>query len=95
MADFNASSKFMDWEKGFTFDINLANGLSSMHGTSKRFLSKVKGMFYDVAAADAEIAKMVTSWYTSSMSWARRSTRAISPLASASYIPAKWATNTT
>lgn len=57
MADFNASDKFMDFEKGFTIDFNLENSLSSMVPTSKRLLSKVKGMFLDPAAADAEIEK--------------------------------------
>ncbi len=47
----------MDWDKGYTIDFNMLNGFSSMANTSKRMLSKVKGMFYDVAAADADIAK--------------------------------------
>lgn len=57
MADFNASNKPFDYDKGFTIDFNLANGMSSMKTTSKRFLSKVKGMFNDEAAADEEIKK--------------------------------------
>lgn len=57
MADFNASDKDFDYLRGFTVDFNLANGFSSKKATSKRFLSKVKGMFYDEKAADEYIAK--------------------------------------
>ena len=57
MADFNASNKLFDYEKGFTIDFNLLNGMSSLKDTSKRFLSNVKETFYDVAAAEADIAK--------------------------------------
>lgn len=58
MADFNAQehSKF-DYERGFTIDFNLLNGISSMTETSKRYLSKVKGMFEDEEAANATIEK--------------------------------------
>ncbi len=57
MSGFNISDNLFDYEKGFTIDFNLLNGMSSMKKTSKRFLSKVKDVFYDVDAADADIAK--------------------------------------
>lgn len=58
MADFNAENhdKF-DYERGFTIDFNLLNGLSSMTDTSKRYLSNIKGMFADEDAAEAVIKK--------------------------------------
>ena len=52
MADFNSTGKPMDFEHGFTIDFNIANGLSCDKATSKRLLSKVKGMFADEKAAD-------------------------------------------
>jgi len=57
MADFNGTGVPMDFEKGFTMDFNLRGGHSSVKDTSKRILSKVKGMFYDVKAADEYIEK--------------------------------------
>ncbi|MCI8991722.1 MAG: glucose-6-phosphate isomerase [Eubacterium sp.] len=55
MADFNSSGKPLDFEKGFTIDFNMVNGLSSVKNTSKRLLSKVKSMFYDEEAAKKEL----------------------------------------
>lgn len=81
MADFNASDKFMDFEKGFTIDFNLENSLSSMVPTSKRLLSKVKGMFLDPAAADAEIEKTATASCTNFTNFPLPTMRAIWPLA--------------
>ena len=57
MADFNTDNKLFDYEKGFTIDFNLLNGMSSLKDTSKRFLSGVKETFYDAAAAQADIEK--------------------------------------
>lgn len=57
MSDFNASGIKLDFEKGFTIDFNLSNGLSQERETSKRLLSKVKGMFLEEHVAEEYIAK--------------------------------------
>ncbi|MDR2163617.1 MAG: glucose-6-phosphate isomerase [Clostridiales Family XIII bacterium] len=40
-----------DWTRSFTVDFSLVTGLSGTAESSKRYLSKVAGMFYDDAAA--------------------------------------------
>ncbi|MDR3225523.1 MAG: glucose-6-phosphate isomerase [Clostridiales Family XIII bacterium] len=48
--------KHFDWTRGFTIDFSLVDGLSKSADSSKRYLSKVSGVFLDEAAA-AEILK--------------------------------------
>ena len=45
-----------NWEKSFTVDFSLVDGLSKTAESSKRYLSNVSNMFYDEAAA-AEMLK--------------------------------------
>jgi len=45
-----------DWARGFTIDFSLADGRSKSTDSSKRYLSKVSGMFFDETVA-AEILK--------------------------------------
>ncbi len=56
MADFNASSSKLDFDRGFTIDFDLNTGLSKMMDTGKRYLSQMKGMFADDAAFEAACA---------------------------------------
>lgn len=58
MADFNTYGHTdFDYERGFTIDFNLLNGMSSKAATSKRYLSKIKGMFADEEAAEKLIER--------------------------------------
>lgn len=50
MASFNASDIPIDFQKGFTLDFDLLSGLSQGKETSKRLLSKMRGMYADEAA---------------------------------------------
>lgn len=55
--DFNASSKLFDYERGFTIDLDMKTGMSSMKETGKRYLSNMKGMFADSEALDEMLEK--------------------------------------
>ena len=46
------NSDRFDWEKGFTIDFNLLNGLSKNAESSKRHMSDMKGMFVDEEAVE-------------------------------------------
>lgn len=56
MASFNASEKFMDFERGFTIDFDMSTGLSRSVDTGKRYLSQMKGMFADEKAFNEMVA---------------------------------------
>ena len=56
MASFNASEKFMDFERGFTIDFDMTTGLSQSVDTGKRYLSQMKGMFADEKAFNEMVA---------------------------------------
>lgn len=56
MASFNASEKFMDFERGFTIDFDMSTGLSQSVDTGKRYLSQMKGMFADEKAFNEMVA---------------------------------------
>ena len=56
MASFNASEKFMDFERGFTIDFDMTSGLSQTVDTGKRYLSQMKGMFADEKAFNEMVA---------------------------------------
>lgn len=47
----------IDYEHGFTIDFDLKTGMSTMKETSKRPLSKLKGMFADEKAYEELLAK--------------------------------------
>lgn len=58
MADFNTENHLtFDYERGFTVDFNLLNGLSSKAATSKRYLSRVRDMFADRDAAQKQLTQ--------------------------------------
>ena len=56
MASFNASEKYMDFERGFTIDFDMTTGLSESVDTGKRYLSQMKGMFADEKAFNEMVA---------------------------------------
>jgi len=56
MAHFNASEG-LSWDRGCTIDFDLNTGLSKTIDTDKRYLSQMKDMFADEAAADKMIAE--------------------------------------
>ena len=41
-----------NWEKSFTVDFDMVNGLSKTAISTKRYLSQMKNMYYDTAAAE-------------------------------------------
>lgn len=45
-----------DYKKGFDVDFDLVTGLSEKAVSTKRFLSQMKGMYYDEAAYEASLA---------------------------------------
>jgi len=46
-----------DWERGFTVDFSLLNGLSRTAVSTKRYLSQMRGMFADIAAYERALAE--------------------------------------
>ncbi|MDR3335929.1 MAG: glucose-6-phosphate isomerase [Treponema sp.] len=46
-----------DWNRGFTLDFSLLNGLSQKGASTKRKLSQMKGMYADSAAFDQAVAE--------------------------------------
>lgn len=46
-----------NWEKGFTIDFSLINGMSESYSSTKRLLSQMKGMYLDDAAFDEILEK--------------------------------------
>jgi glucose-6-phosphate isomerase len=46
-----------DWNRGFTLDFSLLNGLSQKGVSTKRKLSQMKGMYADSAAFDKAVAE--------------------------------------
>ncbi len=55
--DFNTENKFLDFQRGFTVDFNLATGISEKKITSKRYLSNLQGMVADEKALQDKIAQ--------------------------------------
>ncbi|MDO4547037.1 MAG: glucose-6-phosphate isomerase family protein [Clostridia bacterium] len=55
--DFNPSSIPLDFERGFTMDIDLITGKSKDVDTGKRFLGDLRGLFSDETAYEAEVGK--------------------------------------
>lgn len=53
MAGFNTSDMALDFLRGCVIDFDINTGLSKAAPTGKRYLSQMKGMFYDEAAFDA------------------------------------------
>jgi glucose-6-phosphate isomerase len=52
-----SNAENFDWVKGFTVDFDLVTGLSKTAESSKRYLSGVKNMFSDTAAAEEMLKK--------------------------------------
>jgi glucose-6-phosphate isomerase len=50
------SQKSFEWNKGFTVDFSLANGLSEAAVSTKRYLSDMKGMFADEDAYNTALS---------------------------------------
>ncbi len=55
--NFNTENKLFDFVRGFSVDLDLQTGLSTQKETGKRFLSEMKGMYYDQSAYEKEVSK--------------------------------------
>lgn len=51
MSGFNISQKEFDFARGFTIDFDLKTGFSNKKTTTKRYLSQMTEMFYDIDSA--------------------------------------------
>ena len=56
MANFNGNKELFDFVRGFSVDLNLETGLSPQKKTGKRYLSEMKGMYYDHEAYEKELS---------------------------------------